>query len=186
MTSWHGNIFRSPVVSPHKGTITLRFHIFFDVRLNKQLNKPSSCQWFETPGHPCDVIVLECYSNTYAINHGVFNSHRAPSSVCGFGSSRTGPQRVVNGLYLLAFAPRRPDSRGCGFHVCKVIFSSSEANEYTGWWQSVTYLDMMIKSRDYVYRIREYIVPGYIYIYIHIYICISVCVCVCVRFITTI
>ena len=105
------------------------------------------------------------------------NSHRAPSSVCGLGSSRTGPQRVLNGLYLLAFAPRRPDSRGCGFHVCKVIFSSSEANEYTGWWQSVTYLDMIRKSRDYVYRIWEYIVPGYIYIYT--YICVCVCVCVC-------
>ena len=37
---------RSPVNSPHKGR---SFNVFFDLRLNKRLNKQSWGWWFETP-----------------------------------------------------------------------------------------------------------------------------------------
>ena len=42
-------IHRSPVNSPPQRPVTLRFHVFFDLRLNKCLNKHSWCCWFETP-----------------------------------------------------------------------------------------------------------------------------------------
>ena len=42
-------IHRSPVNSPHKGQWRGDFFIFFDLRLNKRLNKPPRRRWFETP-----------------------------------------------------------------------------------------------------------------------------------------
>ena len=41
---------------------TRRFDVFFDVSLNKPLNKQSSCRWFETQWRPCDVIVIKSLS----------------------------------------------------------------------------------------------------------------------------
>ena len=38
----------SPVNSPHKGPVTRSFDVSFDLRLNKQLRKPSCGLWFET------------------------------------------------------------------------------------------------------------------------------------------
>ena len=40
-------IHRSPVNSPHKGPVTRSFDVFFELRLNKQLNKQSWGWWFE-------------------------------------------------------------------------------------------------------------------------------------------
>ena len=34
---------------PHKGSVTRSFDVFFDLRLNKRLNKQSWGWWFETP-----------------------------------------------------------------------------------------------------------------------------------------
>ena len=39
----------SPVVSPHKGPVTQSLDVFFDLHLNKRLNKQSSRRWFEMP-----------------------------------------------------------------------------------------------------------------------------------------
>ena len=58
MTSSNGNIFRvtgplcgkftGPGEFPTKRPVTRRFDVFFDLRLNKQLNKQSWIWWFET------------------------------------------------------------------------------------------------------------------------------------------
>ena len=40
---------RSLVNSSHKGPVTRSFDVFFDLHLNKQLNKQSRRWWFETP-----------------------------------------------------------------------------------------------------------------------------------------
>ena len=47
---WHfvRDIHQSLVDSPHQGPVMLSFDIFFDVSLNKPLNKQLSCQWFDT------------------------------------------------------------------------------------------------------------------------------------------
>ena len=45
-------IHRSPVNSPHIGPITRSFDVFFDLHLNKRLNKQSRRRWFETPSRP--------------------------------------------------------------------------------------------------------------------------------------
>ena len=37
------------VDSHHKGPVTWSFDVFFDVRLNRRLDKQSKCLWFETP-----------------------------------------------------------------------------------------------------------------------------------------
>ena len=42
-------IYRSPMDSPHKGTVILSFNVFFIVYLYKLLNKHSSFRGFETP-----------------------------------------------------------------------------------------------------------------------------------------
>ena len=42
-------IHRGPVNSPHKWPVTRSFGVFFDLRLNKRLNKQSWGWWFETP-----------------------------------------------------------------------------------------------------------------------------------------
>ena len=53
MMSWNGNIFR--VIGPLCGgfaaqkPVTPIFDVFFDLRLNKPLNKQSKRRWFETP-----------------------------------------------------------------------------------------------------------------------------------------
>ena len=68
MTSSNGNMFRvnglragnSPVTAgnspvtgefPSHRPVTRSFDIFFDLRLNKRLNKQSRRRWFETPSH---------------------------------------------------------------------------------------------------------------------------------------
>ena len=43
---------RSPVNFPHKGPVTRSFDVFFDLGLNKRLNKQSLGWWFETPSSP--------------------------------------------------------------------------------------------------------------------------------------
>ena len=52
-------IHRSPVNSPQR-PVTRRFDVFFDLRLNKRLNKQSWGWWFETPSRPlwrqCDAV----------------------------------------------------------------------------------------------------------------------------------
>ena len=42
-------IHRSPVNSPHKGQVTRSFYFFFDLRLNKRLNKHWWGWWFQAP-----------------------------------------------------------------------------------------------------------------------------------------
>ena len=44
----------SPVTGefPSQRPVTRSFDVFFDLRLNKRLSKPSRHQWFETPLHP--------------------------------------------------------------------------------------------------------------------------------------
>ena len=59
MMSSSGNIYRvtgpimgeirSPVDSPHKGSLTRSFDVLFDLCLNKRLNKQSRRRWIETP-----------------------------------------------------------------------------------------------------------------------------------------
>ena len=45
-------IHRSPLNSPHKVQWRGAFDVFFDLRLNKRLNKQSQGWWFETPSFP--------------------------------------------------------------------------------------------------------------------------------------
>ena len=42
-------IHRSPVYSPHKRPVTRSFLVFFDLRLNKRLQKQSRHRWCDTP-----------------------------------------------------------------------------------------------------------------------------------------
>ena len=64
MTSWNGNIFREtgPLCGEFTGhtqrPVTRRFDAFFDVRLNKRLNKQSRRWWFVTPSRS-----LWCHCN---------------------------------------------------------------------------------------------------------------------------
>ena len=47
---------------PSQRPVTLSFDVFFDLHLNKQWDKQSRCQWFETPLHlllsHCNVLEL--------------------------------------------------------------------------------------------------------------------------------
>ena len=51
---------RSPVDSPHRGPVTRRFDVFFDLHPNKRLNKQSRRWWFDTPSRSlwrhCNVL----------------------------------------------------------------------------------------------------------------------------------
>ena len=66
MTSSNGNIFR---VTGHlcgeQGPVTRSFDVFFDMCLNKRLNKQSWGWWFETPSRPlwCHCNEANCSSN---------------------------------------------------------------------------------------------------------------------------
>ena len=51
-------IHRWPVNSPHKGQSCGSFDVFFDLRLNKRLSKPSWGRWFEMPSRS-----LWCHCN---------------------------------------------------------------------------------------------------------------------------
>ena len=56
--------------SPHKGPVTRKFDISFNVELNKLLNKHCSCQWFEFPWfiwHHCNVLASLFDSHAQAI-----------------------------------------------------------------------------------------------------------------------
>ena len=64
-------IHRSPAISPHKGPVTQSFDVFFDLCLNKRLNKQSRRRWFETPSRPlwrhcndchvpCTSVMIDC------------------------------------------------------------------------------------------------------------------------------
>ena len=62
MTSWNGNIFRvtghlcgeftGPGEFPAQRPVTRSFGVFFDLRLNKRLDKQSWGWWFEKPSRP--------------------------------------------------------------------------------------------------------------------------------------
>ena len=49
---------------PSQGPLMQSFDIFFDVSLRKQMAK-SSCQWFETPCHSCDVTEMITMKHLY-------------------------------------------------------------------------------------------------------------------------
>ena len=61
VTLWEGN---SPVIGefPSQRPVTRSFDVFFDLRLNKRLNKHSRLWWFETPSRSlwchCNVTTL--------------------------------------------------------------------------------------------------------------------------------
>ena len=44
-------------IFPSQRPVTRRFDVFFEVHLNKPMNKQWSCRWYETPLCPCDVTV---------------------------------------------------------------------------------------------------------------------------------
>ena len=50
----------SPVDSPYKGPVMRSLHISFVATLNKLLNKPSNCQWFETPWQSYGATLMSC------------------------------------------------------------------------------------------------------------------------------
>ena len=78
MTKWNGN--SSRVTGPLWGEFTVngefpsqrpvkrRFDVFFDLRLNKLLNKPSRRRWFETPSRSSS---LRCDDLGYLWHHDV-------------------------------------------------------------------------------------------------------------------
>ena len=49
---------------PSQGPLMQSFDIFLDVSLRKQMAK-SSCQWFETPCHSCDVTEMITMKHLY-------------------------------------------------------------------------------------------------------------------------
>ena len=60
----------SPVTGdfPSQRPVTQSFDVFFDLRLNKRLNKHSRCWWFETPSRPLwhhcnDIRTLHLHSS---------------------------------------------------------------------------------------------------------------------------
>ena len=64
-------IHRSPVDSPHKGTVTRGFRdVHFGVSLNKLMNKQSSCLWIETPIGSFDVVVMKMGNGIMGALHG--------------------------------------------------------------------------------------------------------------------
>ena len=55
-----GPLWGNPPVNggfPSEGPVMLPIDVFFDFSLNKLLNKQWSCQWFDTPWHPCRVFL---------------------------------------------------------------------------------------------------------------------------------
>ena len=44
---------------PAQRSMTRSFDVFFDLRLNKRLNKQSSGWWFETPSRQNDVTLMQ-------------------------------------------------------------------------------------------------------------------------------
>ena len=62
LTLWMGNSLVTGEF-PSQRTVTLSFDVFFDLCLNKWLNKPLTCQWFETPS--CS---LWRHSNNFGCN----------------------------------------------------------------------------------------------------------------------
>ena len=51
-------IHRSPVDSPHKGSVMPMFGVFFDISLNRMSNKHSICRWLKTPLRSCEITVM--------------------------------------------------------------------------------------------------------------------------------
>ena len=60
---------------PSQRTGNLDFDVFFDVSLNKRLNKPSSCRWFETPWRPLWRHVSPCWMLT-SQRFGICNNEK--------------------------------------------------------------------------------------------------------------
>ena len=57
---------------PSQKTVTQSFDVFFDLRLDKQLNKRLRSWWFETPSHPlwrhCNEVMICRLYGTYTWN----------------------------------------------------------------------------------------------------------------------
>ena len=77
-------IHQSMAVSLHKGPINADLWCFFDVKLNKMLNKHSSHWWFELPWGSCDVIAMAWYFFIQWWQHRYPLSRYIGSGVCQF------------------------------------------------------------------------------------------------------
>ena len=121
MTSSNGNFFRvtGPLYGEFTGTgeyptqrpVTRSFDVFFDLRLNKRLNKQPWCWWFETPlwslWRQCnEKAVLGSlrvrWSHDDFLTRGRF-SHYWPCVRGIHGSSRRFPSQNANNLELWCF-----------------------------------------------------------------------------------
>ena len=70
-TSWHENTFRftgplsvESTGSPYKGIGMRSLGVFFDVSLNKSLNKQTSYRWFERIWRSCQDTMIHTYFST--------------------------------------------------------------------------------------------------------------------------
>ena len=121
---------------PSQRLVTRSFDVFFDLRLNKRLNKQSRHRWFETPSRSlwrrCDE-----HMHTRQLNSGIVTSSPVPhepryrsclywDSLCGVwsknGLENSGSWRCCLGLKFVSSVPRI----GQEFHDShNFLFSSS-------------------------------------------------------------
>ena len=101
---------------PAQRPVTRSFDVFFDLRPNKRLSKPSWGWWFETPSHP-----LWCDSNVYCIiSHCTF-------PVIAVSAAKTGIFSPLFWLWLLA---ARVGVMTCGQLVPSLAIVG-KVNQYT-------------------------------------------------------
>ena len=88
---------------PSQRPVTRSFEVFFDVRLNKRLNKQSRCRWFERPlcslwRHCKDYVFVPCKSTPW----NAFNSSWSSEFVALWGQTATQIWvNIVSGYSLL-------------------------------------------------------------------------------------
>ena len=97
MTWKHFHYYDGPLWGESQKARNEGFDVFFDVNLNKWLNKQSSCQWIKMPWHPCDVTILVMHCNT----HAAMTVKLSNQSYCQ--TSKINRAKSQNLMFLISF-----------------------------------------------------------------------------------
>ena len=111
-------IHRSPVNPHSQRPVTRSFDVFFDLRLNKRLNKQSRPRWFETPlrslWRHCNVNSKPC-SQALAIGLKMRNISRPWPKISSSEGSQDTSACQISGHYCHAFSIK------CGNHTFEMF-----------------------------------------------------------------
>ena len=147
MTSCNGNAFAitGPFVLVtggfhNKGSVMRSFDVFFDVSMNKSLNKQSIRRWVETPWRLCDVIVMfQCKKTKFCVEADPFMPMRDDGNTVVYLLSRLPTQKRVQ----CSWWRHQMERFSALLAICAGIHRSPLNSPHKGQWRGALVLSLI-------------------------------------------